>query len=292
MKCFLVAAEEENFHRAASRLHIAQPALSRRIRDLESELQVSLFERDRKRVRLSAAGRSYLTDARRVLEQLDASARRARGVAGGQIGTLTLGLRESLVYNPIVARAIHEFVSTYREIGVTLEPELHPVAEAILSGAVDAAFLYSRPDPPRIEHLEIAKETFAVAMPRTHSLAGRRAVRLHDLRNESFLWIRREMAPAVYDRFTEACQGAGFTPNVLHYGGTMTRLQLVSVGMGVTLVHASVDYRVPGVVTKVVADLDIQLTLDLVWRRNKRTPLLDRLIELIVNLKGRGPGRK
>ena len=288
LRYFVAAAEEENFHRAAIRLHIAQPALSRRIRDLEYELKVQLFERDRKRVRLSAAGRSYLTDARRMLERMELAGRRALGIANGEVGTLTIGLRDTHMRNAVVAQAISTFIAKHQEIELKLDPETHHVvADALLNGTVDAAFLYSRPrDNPVIEYVEISKERFAVALASGHPLARRRTLSLADLKNERLLWIHRDLAPAIFDKVIASCESSGFTPKIVHYGANeITRLHLVGVGMGITFVHASVVNRWPGVAIRPLTDLDVPMSLDLAWHRNKRSPSLDRLIEVVTELK-------
>ena len=287
LRYFVVAAEEENFHRAATRLHIAQPALSRRIRDLEYELKVQLFDRNRKRVRLSAVGRSYLADARQMLEEMQLAARRARSIASGEIGMLTLGLRDTLMHNRLVSRVIRELVSKHRDIALKLDPEADAdMGSAILEGAVDAAFLYTRPrDNPLIDYVLLANETFAVALPGNHRLARRRELRMIDLQNDRFLWIRRETAPAAYDRVISAFQASGFTPNIVHHGANeMTRLRLVAVGMGITFVHASVDNRIPGVVIRPISDLHLPMHLELAWHKNRRSPALERLIDVVLRL--------
>ena len=97
LRYFVLAAQEENFNRAARRLHISLPALSRRIRDLEADLDVALFERDHKRVRLTAAGRSLWKDANQILRALDEAALRCKHVATGQAGELKIGFPESVV---------------------------------------------------------------------------------------------------------------------------------------------------------------------------------------------------
>src|SRR5690606_7052482 len=95
LRYFIAAAEEENFHRAAARLHIAQPALSKQVALLEEELGCALFERERGRVRLSAVGRLLLEDARRILREVEQAAERVRQAAAGQLGSLRIGFRET-----------------------------------------------------------------------------------------------------------------------------------------------------------------------------------------------------
>jgi DNA-binding transcriptional LysR family regulator len=149
LRYFLAVGEEQHYGRAARRLRVAQPALSRQIQDLEEEIGFKLFERLPRGVRLSAAGQLFLEDARRILQEVtDAAARAARAarVARGQSGTLRVGFTESTSWRGVVPRSIRRF----REVQPDAELQLQPLPslvqlEAIRSGRLDAGFVFNMP---------------------------------------------------------------------------------------------------------------------------------------------------
>jgi DNA-binding transcriptional LysR family regulator len=292
LRYFLIAAEEENFHRAAERLHVAQPALSRRIRDLETELGVDLFVRHQKRVRLSPVGRAYYDDAKRLLNELEEAGKRAVRTAKGELGTLSIALNDSVVRNPVIAQSLNLFAENFQEIQLKLDPMgATSLVDSILDGKVDAAFLYSRPvENDLLDHIEIATDEYVLAFPRGHALSKLKTIRLENLRTEKFLWIPRSIAPTLHDRMISAFQAGGVTPNIVQYAASeSTRLHLVSAGMGVTLVMASIENGIANVVTKPVEGLSIKLKLDFAWRKDRRSPILDRYIDVIHALKPKAP---
>jgi DNA-binding transcriptional LysR family regulator len=288
LRYFAVAAEEENFHRAAERLHVTQSALSRRIHDLEVELGVQLFDRGQKRVRLSAVGRAYYDDTTRILKDIESANARSRRVAKGELGVLTLALNDTVVRHTIVSQAFHAFRSAYRDVELKLDPTpWASLVDALTSGNVDAAFLYTRPaDSPLFDYIPIATDEFLLALPSSHPLAQRAELRLADLSGEPFLWQPREPMPYIHDRLIAACQAGGLTPRIVqHLMSESARLHLVSVGMGFTFVTSSFrNYSVENVVTRPLADLSLPLTLELCWRRDNRPLILDNFIQTLKAL--------
>lgn len=285
LRYFLVAAEEENFNRAAERLRIAQPALSRRIHDLEQELGVPLFERRQKRVRLTSIGRAYYEDVRRIVLDLDRAGARSRRMARGEAGTLSLGVNHTVLRIGIVSSAVQAFYANHPDVELRLDPLKRPhLVDAVLEGHVDAAFLFTRPpDSPLLEHIEISRDEFVLALPKAHPLAARKEVRLADLSGEDFLWLKRENAPTIYDQLVAACAAGSLAPRIVqHITSESTRLHLVSAGMGVTFVTSSFrDYAPDTVMTRTVADFNVPLHLDLAWRRDNRSLLLDHFIDIM-----------
>ncbi|MGE0384951.1 MAG: LysR family transcriptional regulator [Gammaproteobacteria bacterium] len=287
LRYFVVAAEEENFHRAAERLHVTQPALSRRIRDLEQALGVDLFERRNKRVSLTAAGHAYREDISAVLGALDKARSRARSMAAGESGSLVLGINDSVIRNPLVPRALRAFSIRYPDVELKLETAARPsLVDAVLGGGLDAAFVYSRPPGERaLAFVRIASDRYVLALPGGHPLATVDRIRLQDLRGEQCLWMRREIAPALHDRLIAACQAGGLTPRIVQYAASeATRLQLVAAGMGFTFVTATMQPVPAGVTMRPLADLDLTLDLDLIWRGDANSPVLGRFIDLVRGL--------
>ena len=288
LRYFAVAAEEENFHRAAERLHVTQSALSRRIHDLEVELGVELFERSQKRVRLSAVGRAYFQDIERVLEEIESAGARSRRVAKGELGVLAIALNDTVVRHGVVSKAFHAFRSRYPEVELKLDPmSTRSLADALADRQVDAAFLYTRPmESPLFDSIPITRDGYVVALPSSHPLARRAELRLADLAPEPFLWMPRDPAPDIHDRLIGACQAGGLTPNIVqHLMSEAARLHLVSAGMGCTFVTSSFrNYSVENVVTRPVVDLSVEIALEFAWRRNDRSPVIAHFIGILQDL--------
>jgi len=289
IRYFVAAAEEENFHRAAERLCVVTPALSRRIHDLETELGVQLFERQQKRVRLSAMGRAFLDDARRILHDVDQAVSHMRHMAAGEIGTLHIGLNETVIRHVVVTAAFRDFRARYPGVELKLGPiPASNLVEAVLAGRVDAAFIYTRPPgDASLDHLRIETDDFFLALPAGHILARRTELRLADLKDETFLWMDRDSAPGVYDRMIAACSAGGLTPRIVqHVLSENTRLHLVSAGMGLTFVTSAFTATLPeSVVTRRIADFSIPLDLELVWKKDAMPAALGRFIDTVKALK-------
>ena len=139
LRYFVGVAEEQHYGRAAERLYVAQPSLSRQIQDLERELGYALFERIPRGVRLTAAGKLYLDDARRILKDVQDATRRAERVASGKAGTLRIGIATALSWNGMVAKSFREFRRRQPEVALELHHlvSIHQI-EAIVAGRLDA----------------------------------------------------------------------------------------------------------------------------------------------------------
>jgi DNA-binding transcriptional LysR family regulator len=183
VRAFVAVAERLHFRRAAEELHIAQPALSRQIQALERQLNTRLFERDRRSVELTAAGRQFLHDALPLLAAGDAARRRAQRAARGA-NRLTVGFRAGV--QPTAA--IHAFNQEHPEIAVdVLKLEWDEQEDAILGGRVDVAYV-RRPIASRgLTLLPLYSEPRLAALPLSHPLAGATAIDEADLQDEPHL---------------------------------------------------------------------------------------------------------
>src|SRR5258708_28646600 len=165
-------AEEQHFGRAAERLHVAQPALSRQIQDLEKEMGFLLFDRLPRGVRLNAAGKVFLGDARRILQDVVEAKLRAERIAHGLAGTLRIGIATAVSWHGLVVDSFREF----RRHQPGVELELHHLLsvhqiEAVLSGRLDAGFAASMtPWSRELAHREIAQDRMVLAAPSGHPL--------------------------------------------------------------------------------------------------------------------------
>jgi len=296
LRYFVAAAEEENFTRAAQQLYVAAPALSRRIRDLEAELGVALFERRKKRVFLTDAGGIFLDDTRRILEDLAQACRRTRRAAQVCGDGLAIGIHAVSMRHAIVAATLNEFLLTAGDVELKLETMLPIVLVAAIEAAdVDAAFVNRghRPSNGRpLEHIEVARDDYVLALPHTHRLAATDEIRLVDLAREKFLWMPRDLSPVMHDQLLAACAKKGLIPNIVQHASAEARIHLVAAGAGVSFVLSPLWQPWPAdVVTRKIVDLSLPQLLDFVWSADNRSPALQRLIEIVRRLKAGGrPG--
>ena len=166
LRYFVAVGEEEHFGRAAQRLRVAQPALSRQIQDLEREIGFKLFDRLSRGVKISSAGRLFLEEARRILQQLNEATERAQRVARGQSGTLRVGSTECH-WRRVVPDSLHLFRERYPDAELQLNPlpSLQQL-EAVRSGRLDAGFMFNPPKRDReLDQLPVALNSLALAAP-------------------------------------------------------------------------------------------------------------------------------
>ena len=289
LRYFVAIGEEENYRRAAQRLNVAQTALSTQIQDLEAELGFKLFDRLPRGVKLSAAGKLFLEDARRILREVSEAAGRAARVARGQSGTLRVGFTENASWRGVVPESLRRFRDHQPDAELQLTPatSLEQI-DAIRSGRLDAGFVFNMPKADgELDHIPVAMQHVELAMPKGHALTKMKKVRLRDLVDASFVWFPRREAPACYDRLMHECFRGGLkSPRIVQEGlNEATILSLVSHGMGVGWVNGAARWRCPESVAIVsVVDLDMPLPLALAWRRDNTSPLLANFIGEVQRL--------
>jgi DNA-binding transcriptional LysR family regulator len=280
LRYFVGVGEEQHFGRAAARLHIAQPALSRQIQDLEKEVGFLLFDRLPRGVRLSEAGKVFLSDARRILQDVDDAKRRAERIALGQAGTLRIGIATAISWHGLVVNAFREF--RRRQPGVELVlhhmVSVHQV-EAVLSDRLDLGFAAAvTPWNRELAHQQFALDRMVLAVPKGHPLTKRERVRLRDLPSTPFIWFHRWVNPAFYDHMMEACARGGLSAPVIVQEATDrdTVLGLVQCRIGVAWVTESTRWHCPrGIVLLPIADMNVRLPFHLIWRKGNFSPALE-----------------
>ena len=279
LRYFVGVGEEQHFGRAAKRLHVAQPVLSRQIQDLERELGFLLFERLPRGVKLSAGGKLFLEDVRGILRDINQAAARAGRVARGQSGTLRVGFTENASWRGVVPESFRRFREMQPNAELQLQPSPSLVQlEAIRSGRLDAGFVFNMPQPDQeLDRLRVATQRIELAAPKGHALTKLKELRLRDLTDVPFVWFPRRESPELYDRLMHECVRGGLKfPHIVQEGiDEATILSLVSTGMGVGWVLGTARWRCPGsVVIMSVVDLNLPQPLALGWRKDNRSPLL------------------
>jgi len=231
LRCFTTVATELNFRRAAERLHMTQPPLSRQIRLLEHQLGVT------RSVTLTAAGRAFLIEARSLLERADLAAQAARRIAAGDIGSVTLSFVANAVYS-LLPRMVAELRRRQPDIDLALhEMGTFEQQEAVPARRVDLGIVRAPLNRPGVRSELLLREPFVLAMPRHHPLAERGELGVRDLNGQEFLLY----AHSAWQPFNELLSGlfhsARVQPRIVQMlGSTLTILALVNAGQGIALV--------------------------------------------------------
>lgn len=235
-------AEEQSFSRAAVRLRIAQPALSRQIKALEQEIGVELFRRLSRGAEPTDPGRVFVESARAILAEVDGAVQKTRRVARGELGLLRIGFTASASFNPFVTRAIRDYRTQYPGVEVELvEEATSSLLSMFRAGRLDVAFV--RPAPGEVDHLwsmPVLGEPLVVALPSGHQHASRRRIDLKSLAREEFILYPRRNGRALFDLIVSVCEDAGFSPHILQIAPQLTSVvNLVATGIGLSIVPAS-----------------------------------------------------
>ncbi|AVO37487.1 LysR substrate-binding domain-containing protein [Pukyongiella litopenaei] len=239
---FVAVAEELHFGRAAVRLDIAQPPLSRQIAHLEAELGVQLFDRSRSQIKRTQAGDALLERARDILERVDRTAREVRRIGEGAAGRLRVAFIGSASHG-VLPELIRTFRAEYPDVELALSAMNNAqLKTALIERQIDVAFARPALDDDEIRCEKIHREPLILALPAESELAGRDRLVLAELKRETFVLYPRRPRPSFADGILDICKKEGFIPDseVLAQD-YQTAIALVSVGVGVSVVPQSVS---------------------------------------------------
>jgi len=242
LKYFVAIAEEMHFNRAAARLHISQPAISRAVKDLEGELGVALLARNgHKSAGITPAGKHFLVCARSILRQTVKTSEKMKHFKQSGDEKLTIGVSffESFLSGTTMS-AILSFEAKHPDIELEIL-ELPPldIVEALRSRRIDVGFLGPAWEKLKMEFktIPILKYFMAIAMPCTHPLAAHKNLKLSDFSGENFIVPSKKIYPGPYEALFQFCQKAGFTPSIRHQSDSFSAmLALIGAGKGISLI--------------------------------------------------------
>jgi DNA-binding transcriptional LysR family regulator len=273
LRYFLAVAEELHFGRAATRLEIAQPPLSRQIAALEAEIGTQLFDRSRSQIRLTQAGEVLQGHARVLIERLDSAYRETRLVGSGGEGRLRLAFVGSASHG-MLPSLIKSYRSHYPKVELAISAmnnaELH---SALVQREIDIAV--ARPDlgddELRAELMD--REDLILAIPDNSELAHRNEIKFADLSDQTFILYPRRPRPSYADHVLRICREEGFEPAATEMAQDFqTAISLVSVGVGISVVPASVAQTTrPGVFYRKYTGTNPGTALTLHARRDNRS---------------------
>jgi DNA-binding transcriptional LysR family regulator len=288
LRAFVATVEEANVTRAADRLGMQQPPLTRLLRALETELGAVLLHRSSRGVKPTRAGDALFQEAQAILMRADGVTEAVRRAVRGEEGRLAVGFTSSAALHPFVPAAFRAFREALPSVRVDLEEAgTAELVEAVLKGRLDAAFVRSPVGlVPELAVDPVLQEPMLAALPARHRLLARpRRLALTALAAEPFVLYRRPSGPGLYDAILAACREAGFSPVVAQEAPRLTAtLSLVAAGLGVTLVPASLQrIAIEGVAYRPLARGPVA-PIHLALRRHGVSPTATRFRTLVGDL--------
>ncbi|GAB2871444.1 LysR family transcriptional regulator [Pseudoduganella ginsengisoli] len=285
LRYFLAVAEELSFTRAAERLHIGQPPLSQQIQALEQEVGARLFERSKRWVRLTEAGKLFLRDARQILAQSEQAIVTARRAQRGEAGELRVGFTFSTPFTPLFAQVIRQYRQLYPHVALTLHEmaTLHQL-DALEGRKLDLGFV--RPPevtlPDGIAMTMLREDPLVLILPADAPLARRRTIHVSDLQGMPFVMYPKEAGTGIYHQIFRLCRAAGFVPQIaMEAGEASTIIGLVAAGLGVSVLPQPFDrIRMKGVAYRPLADSAATTSLLLAQRKDDASPLVAAFVAL------------
>jgi DNA-binding transcriptional LysR family regulator len=281
VRAFVTIVDEGHVGRAAERLHVTQPTLSRQVAALERAVGVPLFDRRGRALTLTPAGAVFEPGARDLVRRSDDLVVSARRAHRGELGVLRIGFVQSATFAalPSMLRAFREAWPSVR-VEVTAMTTLRQVS-ALADDSLDAGLLR----PPVRDDLSLrtlSRDPLVVALPGGHRLSRRRRVSLAELADEPFVLYGRESGPAVHDTIVGFCRDAGFSPRIVQEAvDVQTIVALVAANLGVSLLIAPTPQTDSSVVFRPVAEDLPPWEMALAWSRGNQSPVLARLLETV-----------
>jgi len=284
---YLVAvAEELHFGRAAIRLNISQPPLSQQIRQLEEELGVRLFQRTKREVRLTEAGKRIVNEAYQVLGRIDHFCNVAMQAGEGEIGHLSVGLPGGV--NETLVETLRLLGRKYPGLRVELQyMSTGTQIEALREGRIEVGFLNLPVLEPALTLEKINSEALWLAFPKNHPLLRHRQVPLASLEDQPMILFPRRVTPGLHDSITGLCRDAGFTLNVVHEVDSIVGgLTLVSAGLGVAFCTRSIQRLWPNIAFRPIRER-AAIEQAVGYRRDAQSPVLETFLRVMRQTSGK-----
>jgi len=280
LRYFVTLADTLHFGRAATLLHISQPPLSRQVAALEEELGVSLLKRSTRLVELTAAGRHFHEQAKRIIAGLETAVRSTQAIERGELGVLRVGFTMAAAWSvlpPLIKRYSDAFPQADVQLSEVLPKELN---DALMAGNVDVGIAFPWQRPPGLEYLAVHTEPLCAVVPSDHRLAQGDEIAVSDLAGESFITFPATTAPALHELVIGCCREHGFEPRIrLETHLQQTIVNLVAEGLGVSLVPQSMSkMRLAGAEFRPVSGTRM-VEQGVIWAAENDNPCLARFLE-------------
>ncbi|EDX86184.1 hypothetical protein S7335_3887 [Synechococcus sp. PCC 7335] len=278
---FLAVANELHFGQAAKRLNMAQPPLSMQIKQLESDLDVQLFERTQRKVSLTAAGEVLKKEAEQILERIEVARRKTQQADRGETGQMAIAFVSSAMYS-ILPPWISAFRQSYPQVALTFQEAtgLEQIS-GLLSHQIDIGFVRPPIEDVSISDKVVWREPLVVALPEGHRLSTHKAISISSLEQEPFILIQRPLASEMYDKIISFCQQASFSPNITQTAQQLqTILGLVAANLGIAILPtAAQKLQRAGICYRPFIETTPAVELVMIWRKDETSRLRENFLK-------------
>ncbi|WP_405410755.1 LysR family transcriptional regulator [Maribacter sp. Asnod1-A12] len=281
---FLAVAQELHFRKAANKLFISQPGLSRQVKQMEEILETQLFERNKKKVALTPAGHYLKKEVEYIFNHLEKVKRQLKLVGDGNSGELRIGFLGSAMQQ-VIPKLLLGLKENYPKVKTSLE-ELSNVSQvdAVLKDKLDIGFVRVSRVPSTLEMKTVFTDTFSLVLPERYPMLTREFEGMERFAKEDFILFSQAYSPLYYDTIMSICKDAGFVPKVSHKSvHAHTIFKLVENYMGIAIVPTSLQngfqMRVKFVELK---DIPQRAELSVIWKKEHTNPVLKNCIELLL----------
>ena len=292
LRYFVAVAEELHFTRAAKRLHVAQPPLSRLIRRLEDELKTRLFLRTKRKVELTQVGALFYPEAVKILNQLELATLVAQRAARGEIGLLQIATTSTLPFMGLLPKVLHAYRELFPHVQLMLkELNTKEQLEGLRDGELDVGFLRLpvRALPPQISIQVVQSEPMLLALREDHLLARARTIDLARLTQERFIVYPYDLGGGLHDLSMALYKEAGFVPRMELEARTVPMaVSFAAAGLGVALVPASIrNVHTPGVTYRPLKGRSARTEIAVAHRVNDRSPRVTSFVKLSLTFRNK-----
>ncbi len=286
-KYFIAVAEELHFRKAAERLFISQPGLSRQIKQMEEMLDTQLFIRDKKKVQLTPAGVYLKKEVEFALSHVEHTVKQVKLIGKGQLGEIRIGFLGSAMQK-VIPKMLIALKEEYPEIHTSLE-ELSNKAQvsAILKDQLDIGFVRLSRIPKELTIRPVFEDTFSLVLPKNHVLDTTNFKGVSQLEKSDFILFSQDYSPLYYDTVMSICEDAGFTPQISHKSvHAQTIFKLVENGLGVSIVPTALQYGFQLDVKFIeLSKIPQRAILSVLWKANHRNLALQHCLNLLFDEK-------
>ena len=281
-KYFLAVAEELHYRKAAERLFISQPGLSRQIKQLEQLLGVPLFVRDKRKVSLTPAGAYLKGEMEFVMNHIELTKKHLTMMSEGEEGELRIGFLGSAMQN-VIPELLVKMDEEYPQIHTSLE-EMSNIAQvnAIEKDQLDIGFVRLATAPQGMNMKPIFKDSFSVVLPKGHALNSRNFENVKQLEEENFILFSSDYSPFYYDKIMSICEDQGFSPRVSHKSvHAQTIFRLVENNLGVAIIPTTLKHGFNLDVKFIeLKNIRQEAVLSILWKKENRNPVLSKVLPL------------
>ena len=282
VRYFIAVVQELHFRKAGERMHVAQPVISRAVRQLEEQLGVVLFHRSRRHVTLTTAGKHFLEECLIAQKVMERAEQRALSAHQGELGRLVIGYTDFAI-NGQLPSILADFHNAFPEMNIDLvRRDSHEQLEDLINERLDLGFLTGPVSGKDLQHCIVHQAPFMAVLPSDHHLATLAEVPVHLLSNQPFVLGNLNQWQHLVPQIQALCLNAGFTPKIAREVlNSDSIFGLVAAGMGVTIYpDCHLNYDRPGVVIRPLADSDAQLITEMAWSSNSANQAVFRFVEI------------